>query len=268
MGSQSRVVNMHPTDDHETVDITAVGDVVVEDTSDETTTMIDQDQKVLEKRKATTKMTKTDLRLMNDQDDHTEVVAVDGAEDVVVDEVIRDVEDTFDATVTTTVKVQNTHKTAIVEEMTVSDVAITVMVIDAHDDSADVHDVHHRAPETKVIIATEVSKKNAETATTNVETVITNVEVVADAVDAQDVTSVHVSQEVKAKTQRAVNLNVKINNLNVKINLQMTPHPPPLKLKAVNKNSSSFFNRCVVSFILIATLRTYFFIQNSYLVRR
>lgn len=211
-GNQFKVVNMHPTDDHATVDIVA-GDVVVETTADTTITMTDQDPKVLEKRKATTKMTKTDLRLMNDPDDRTEVVAVDGAEDAVVDEVIRDAEDTFDEAVMMTVKVRNTHKTETVKGKTENDVKTA---IDAHDDSADVHDVHHRAQETKVT-AIEENKKNVATATTNVE-------VVADAVDAQDVTTVHVSQEVKGKTLRA-------DNLNVKINLQMTPHPPPLKLE-------------------------------------
>lgn len=234
MGNQFKVVNMHPTDDHATVDI-VVGDVVVVETTDETITMIDQDQTVQEKKKATTKMTKTDLRLMNDLDDHTEVVAVDGAEDAAVDEVIRDVEDTFDEAVMMTVKVQNTHKTETVKGRTENDVKT---VTDVHDDSADVHDVHHRAQETKVT-AIEENKKNVATATTNVE-------VVADAVDAQDVTTVHVSQEVKGKTPRA-------DNLNVKINLQMTPHRPPPKLEVNNETQVVFFNRCVVSFILIAT---------------
>jgi len=213
MGNQFKVVNMHLTDDHATVDIVA-GDVVVVAT-DETITMTDQDQKVLEKKKATTKMTKTDLRLTNDPGDHTEVVAVDGAEDEAVDEVIQDVEDTFDEAVMMTVKVRNTLKTETVKGRTENDVKT---VTDAHDDSADVHDVHHRAQEMKVTVtATEENKKNVATATANVE-------VVVDAVDVQDVTSVHVSPEVMGKILRA-------DSLNVKINLQMTPHPPPLKLE-------------------------------------
>lgn len=227
-GNQFKVVNMHLTDDHATVDIVA-GDVVVETTDDTTITVTDQDLKALEKKKATTKMTMTDLRLMNDPDDHTEVVAVDGVEDVAVDEVIRDAEDTFDEAVMMTVKVRNTHKTETVKERTENDVKIA---IDAHDDSADVHDVHHRAQETKVT-AIEENKKNVATATTNVETAITNVEVVVDAVDVQDVTTVHASQEVKGKTLRA-------DNLNVKINLQMTPHPPPLKLEVNYKTRVVF----------------------------
>lgn len=230
MGNQYKVVNTHLTDDQETVVIIVAVDGVVVATED---TMIDhQDQK--EKRKVTMRTTKTDLRLMKDQDNPIEDVAVDAAEDVVVDEVIQDVEDTADVTVTMMVKVQNIHKTVnIVKVKMVNDVKITT---DIHDDFADVHDVHHRARETKVTIGItviEVSKRN-------VENVITNEEVVVDAVDAQDATSAHASQEPKVTHLRVANLSDNLNaNLSAKSKHQMMLHPPQLKLKV---NSSSCFN--------------------------
>jgi len=242
MGNQFKVVNTHQTGDQETADIVAV-DVGVDTTTTVEITVTDQDLKVQVKKKVTTRMTKTDLRLMNDLEDLTEVVAVDEEEDVAVDAVIQDVEDIFDEAVMMTVKDQNTHKTVTVKEKMVNDVKI---VIDDHDDSADVHDVHHRAPETKVI-AIEVNKKNAEIVTTNVEAV-------ADAVDAQDVTSVHESQKLKGMPLRAANQNAKIN-------LQMTPHPPPLKLEEIRVFFSSTL-RCFV-YLLIATLRTFSFIEDK-----
>jgi len=248
-GNQYRVVSTHLTDDRETEDIVA-GDVVAVATTEETITMTDQDQKELEKKRATTRMTKTDLRLMKDQDDHTEVAAVDAAEGVVVDEVIQDVEDTSDVPVMTTVKVQNTHKTVTDKVMIVNDVK---MVTDDHDDSADVHDVHHRAQATKVT-AIEENKRNAETATTSVEDV-------ADAVDVQDATIDHVSQEPKGMHLRAANLNAKIHR-------QMTPSPPQLKLEVSNQNSSCFSTLRCFSIHINRNFKVRTLFSNLYLVER
>ena len=68
MENQYKVASTHQTDDQETEDI-EVGDVVEVATTEETITMIDQDQRELGKKRVTTRMTKTDLRLMKDQDD-------------------------------------------------------------------------------------------------------------------------------------------------------------------------------------------------------
>lgn len=237
MGNQYKVVNTHLTDDQETVIIIVAVDGVVVATED---TMIDQK----EKRKVTMRTTKTDLRLMKDQDNPIEDVAVDAAEDVAVEEVIRDVEDTADVTVMMMAKVQNIHKTVnIVKVKMVNNVKITTGI---HDDSADVHDVHHRARETKVTIGITVIEVNIgitviEVNKRNVENVITNEEVVVDAVDAQDATSAHASQEPKVTHPRVANLNASLSavNLTAKSNHQMMLHPPQLKLKV---NSSSCFN--------------------------
>lgn len=118
MGNQYRVVSTHLTDDRETEDIVA-GDVVAVATTEETITMTDQDQKELEKKRATTRMTKTDLRLMKDQDDHTEVVAVDAAEGVDVDAAIQVVADTSDVIVMKMVKVRNIHQTVTAKGITI-----------------------------------------------------------------------------------------------------------------------------------------------------
>lgn len=232
MGNQCKVVNMHLTDDQGPVDI-AVEDVVVVTTTEEAIIMIDQDQKELGRKRVTTRMIKTDLRLKKDQDDPIEVAAVDvdAAEDEGVDTL--GVEDTSDDHVMMMVKARNIHKTVTDKEiMTGKDVRT---VIEDHADSEDVHDVHHKAQETRASEVTVANRKSAEKTTANVAVVVV-------AADVPDATIAHASQELRAMLP-------KVEHQNVKNNLQTTLNPPLLKLKKLN-----LFQRCVVSvFLLIAT---------------
>lgn len=214
MVNQCKEVNT-PQIDAQDPDI--VGAVEVEDITDVGTNGHQEILKAL-KRKVTMKMTMINLRLMKNQEDHTDVEEDVGAE------VTEDVVDTEDAREVKDPVMKTLHKMRD-DKVTVKvnrkdDVKMVVIDDDPDVTDDDQEDHLHRALAMKgTVIVIEVNKKSVVN-----EVNVAVVGVVTGAEDVLEETTVHVNLEAKEKRQKGAVL------LKRKINHQMKHHQRKFKL--------------------------------------